>query len=103
MHLGEVAIQVDLGFSPVHLGLPRVMVQGDHYLSPRPDLPDVLPDGRFSTGEAKLRYQTIIDAVSSVALLGRPVLIPLQPLVDDGHEWGAAGGPSGCTGAGRRH
>ena len=74
VYLGEAAIQVDLGFSLVHLGLPRVMVQGDHYLSPRPDFPDVLSDGGLSTLKAELRHQTIVDAVGSVALLGRPVL-----------------------------
>jgi glycosyltransferase involved in cell wall biosynthesis len=43
---------------------------------------DVLPDGGLAAGEAVLRHQTVVDAAGGVALLGRPMGILRQPLLN---------------------
>ena len=75
----------DLGSTPVDLGFAGVVLQRDEHLGTvGAVLPHILADHRLTTSEPVLRHhQAVVDSPRRVSLLGWPLLVLSQPVVDD--------------------
>jgi len=66
------------------LGFAGVVLQrDDHFGTVGAALPHILANGGLSTSEPVLRHQAVVDSPRRVSLLGWPLLLLFQPVVDD--------------------
>jgi hypothetical protein len=76
--------------APVNLDLtPGIRLTGDKDLIAKiktkryPPLPDITPNGGFTTGKVMLRHQPVKNSTAGMPLLPRLIPILLQPFIND--------------------